>query len=178
MKVIVCLPFSPKFPNYPVFCCLGEVLVTGGCLIGLLYDIFFRNFFIVVIWQMQDHRTKLMIMKMIRNQCPFLGCYMVSQPWGRGGGGAPTKLFNMGSFVLLFVVVLWWPLGKLSSNIYLCEEALGLKIVLVQIISVNGHYIIVFLRRTNGETISPATYNNFRRWNAIVSIGTLCLSTQ
>lgn len=175
MKVIVCLPFSPKFPNYPVSCCLGEVLVTGGCLIGLLYDIFFRNFFIVVIWQMQDHRTKLMIMKMIRNQCPFLGCYMVSQPWGRR---APTKLFNMWSFVLLFVVVLWWPLGKLSSNIYLCEEALGLKIVLVQIISVNGHYIIVFLRRTNGETISPATYNNFRRWNAIVSIGTLCFRTQ
>lgn len=57
---------------------------------------------------------------------------------GEGGGRAPTKLFNMWSFVLLFVVVLWWPLAKLSSNIYLCEEALGLKIVLVQIISVNG----------------------------------------
>ena len=25
---------------------------------------------------------------------------------GKGGGGAPTKLFNMWSFVLLFVVVL------------------------------------------------------------------------
>ena len=38
-----------------------------------------------------------------------------------------------------------------------------MKIVLVQIISVNGQYIIVFLIRTNGETVSPATYNNVRR---------------